>query len=218
MASFILSLTELANIRIRGRTISIRASSIQPATPAPALPILGEEPGPEWLLPRPLGSHTPDDVMIGCKWIEDYRMAELVELHGDHLYPRALASLLRASGTPIGKVEGQDPWEIVRAVDPDVYDYLRTLGGDPDLWKPLRIDVKAAKTRAYGHAHRAANPKPGDPERPPDFVDRMMQAGTTANAAAWCARAKWRTALVQKAEEEEIIDLDSTPAVEPVHG
>lgn len=224
MLSFIVCLTQLASLRVRGRRVTVRAFAMT-VNPAPAPPVPGEEPAADWMPPPLLGSYTPDAVMVQFKATEDYRRGEVARLHGDPLYPRALAALLRASGTPIGLIEGRDAWDIVRETDPAVHAHLRPLGSDPDNWKPLRLEVRAAAKKASEFARRAANPQPGEIEREPGFLDRMMQSATPNGAAAYCARQHWRKAGTVAAAVDEVanLDLDAAidepgPAKEQTHG
>lgn len=198
MLSLIVSVTQLAPLRIRGRRINIRKAEMR--APAPV-----EEPI------RPLGSYTPDALMAEFRTTHAHRDAIVVSLFGDVLYPRALASLLRSSGATEQKCEGRDPWEVVETTDPAVGRYLRTLGTDPANWGTLKIQVGKARTKAQEAARAAANPPPGEEGRGADYVDRMMQLSTAAGGAAYCAWKYWRK-LGEEAVMEEVaksIDFDA---------
>jgi hypothetical protein len=214
MASFVVSVGELAQLRLTGRRVTMRQSDLSAA--AAALPVVFDKGDPALLglPPRPLGSFTPDAVMLGFREVGRQRNDQMARMHGSYLYPRALSALLRSSGAPRGAIEGLPAWEIVESTDPAVSTYLHSLGHDPAEWGSLKIQVKQAQSRAAEYARRAANPAPDDPERSPDYIDRMMQLATPHGAAAYCARKHWRSRGTVAAAEEELagIDLDNDTA------
>lgn len=213
--SMIVCLTELASLRVRGGRIAMPAATMKAA----AVAIANQE-DPHGLGPRPLGSFTPDALMLQFRATEAHRASRRAAAYGDPLFPRAVASLIRANGRPIGLVEGRDPWEIVESVDPAACAHLRSLGSDPDLWKPLRLEVRAATKKALEAAWRVANPQLGDPEPRPGYLDHLMQLGTPTGAAAYCARQLWAKAGAKAAAAAAVADveLEPEPEMEPTHG
>ena len=216
MFSLVMCITELASLRLSGRRITMPKADLVAA--AAALPAVLDERDPEslGLPPHPLGSYTPNSVMLGFRAVHERRAAEATELFGHPHYGRALAMLLRSSGAPIGTVEGADPWEIVRETDPAVCDYLRTLGSDPSEWGTLKIQVGQAQSKAAQAAR-------DNHERGPAYVDRMMQLASPQGAAAYCAWKFWRPLGEAKADENELdgVDLEAAPVStvkEPANG
>lgn len=240
MMSLVICITELASLRLSGRRITMPKARL--AAAAKAVAITNEErDDPHGLGPRPLGSFTPDTVMLGFRATKEARASRLAGLYADPLFPRAVAALLRANGKPICKVEGRDAWEIVESVDRRACDHLRSLGTDPDLWKPLRLEVRAAQKKALEAARRIANPWLGDPEPPPGYLDRVMQLGTPTGAAAYtlddmmqlatpagaaahCSRQSWRAKGTTAAAAAAVADIElepeptDEPTKKPVHG
>ena len=220
MLSLVLCIAELGSLRVLGRRITMPKADL--AAAADAVAVANDEGEPEWLLPRPLGSHTPDALMMEFRATEAHRASRRAAMYGDAHYPAAVAALVRADGAPIGRIEGRDAWNIMEAVDPAACAYLRTLGNDPDLWKPLKLEVQAARKTALEAARRVANPQPGDPEPRPGYLDHLMQLGTTAGAAAYCSRQSWRAKGTKAATAAAVADIEleptDEPATEPTHG
>lgn len=216
MLSLVICVTELAAIRVQGRRITVRTSTMAAAAKAVVI-AADERDDPHELGPRPLGSFTPDATMLAFRAVHERRAAEATELFGHPHYGRAVAMLLRSNGAPISTVNGVDPWELVRGVDPAVADYLRTLGTDPSEWGTLRIQVTQARTKASEAAR-------DNRDRGPAYVDRMMQLASPQEAAAYCAWKYWRPLGEAKADENELdgVDLEAAPApkkeTEPSHG
>ena len=211
MLSMVVCITELAAFRLQGRRITIpKAHMVAAAAAVPVAPV-ERPPARLSLLPRPLGSFTPDAEMIRFAGVEARRREAAGELYGSHLYPRALAMLLRSSGDPVGKVEGRDAWAIVEEGNPAAAAYLRTLGSDPAEWSSLRLQTKKKQRHAAKLARMGAHP-PAEPEnsawRGPAFIDRMMQASSPSMAAAHCARSDWRKRGVKLAAAASVADID----------
>lgn len=224
MLSLVVSLAELSSLRVQGRRITVRKADMEAAAEAVALANDDGDPEKLGLPPHPLGSFTPNALMLQFKATEEHRASRRAALYGDAHYPSAVASLLRANGAPIGLVEGRNAWDIVEAADPAACAFLRTLGNDPDNWKPLKLEVQAARKTALEAARRVANPEPGDPEPRPGYLDHLMQLGSPAGAAAYCSRQSWRGKGVTAAAAAAVADIElepeptDEPAKEPTHG
>ncbi|WPZ35523.1 hypothetical protein T8K17_05100 [Thalassobaculum sp. OXR-137] len=89
----------------------------------------------------------------GMDWLykDQERRADAFARHwGGPEYPKALWSVIKGAGVPRSQIGGRSPWAIIEDRDPDVAEYLRSLGDDRSHWNEIRREVEKVRGQING--------------------------------------------------------------------